>query len=623
MLKGFRSGFGKECTGLGDIGPQRYLSRVIPHFRSLKSFLDYCGSRGELAVVERQVDPYLEVCEIADRVMRQDGGGKAILFRSVKGSEFPVAVNLLGSENRMAWALGDQTLRQTQRRVEALTELEPPRTVGEAWRALKAVGALRHAPPKTVRKASCQEVVESTVDLGRLPVLTTWPQDAGPFITWPMVFSQSPSGKPNCGMYRMQVFDHNTTGMHWQRQKDGRRHLDEASRRIPVAVALGGPPALAWAATAPLPPDLYEMLLAGFLTRRRVPMIGCGIHGIQVPAEADFVLEGWVDPDDLRHEGPFGDHTGYYSQAGMYPAFHVERITRRKDAIFPATVVGGPPKEDGFMGLATERVFLPLLRRLHGEISDMRLPPEGVFHNLALLTVKKRFPYHAHKSFHSVWGTGQMMFTKAVATFDEGTDLANPEALLDILDKNWHARKDTVLASGPADTLDHAGTADFGGKIGLDATTRISGEWMGERSGRNTEGPFRREPPPGIVRWTLADAKGRVLLMLIEKSFAAQGRELLQRLQGSLGPNVLFAAVFDDAFALESPANALVVGGANLDPARDVLVLDTLRPGLALGFDCTKKRPDEGYDRGPWPEWIRQDPEVVRRVDGFWKELGL
>ncbi|HNY31273.1 MAG TPA: menaquinone biosynthesis decarboxylase [Fibrobacteria bacterium] len=596
---------------------------MVPHFRSLSSFLQYCGSRGELAVVDRTVDPHLEICEIADRVMRQDGGGKAILFRSVKGSAFPVAVNILGSANRMAWALGDESLSQTQRRVEAVTELEPPSSLAQGWKFLKALAGLRHAPPRRVRRAPCQEVVEPSVDLSSLPVLTTWPEDAGPFITWPMVFSQSPSGKPNCGMYRMQVFDRTTTGMHWQRQKDGRRHLDEASRRIPVAVALGGPPALAWAATAPLPPDLYEMLLAGFLTRRRVPMVRCGVHGIQVPAEADFVLEGWVDPDDLRREGPFGDHTGYYSQAGMYPAFHVERITRRRDAIFPATVVGGPPKEDGFMGLATERVFLPLLRRLHGEISDMKLPPEGVFHNLALLSVKKRFPYHAHKSFHSVWGTGQMMFTKAVVAFDEGTDLSDPESLLDRLDRNWHARRDTVFATGPADTLDHAGEADFGGKIGLDATTRTSGEWTGERSGRDGKGPFRGEPPSGILRWRTADAKGRVLLVLIEKTTADRGREILRALQGSLGPDVLLAAVFDDDFALESPANAMVVGGANLDPARDVVVLDTLRPGLALGLDCTRKRPDEGYERGEWPGWIRQDPEVVRRVDGFWKEMGL
>lgn len=596
---------------------------MVPSFRSLRSFLQYCDSRGELATIDREVDPYLEVCEISDRVMRSSGGGKALLFTRVKGSAFPVAVNLLGSENRMAWALGHLSLDQVQRKMESVVDLEPPRSLGEAWSALKSLAALRHAPVRKVRRAPCQEVVEPQVDLNALPVLTTWPDDAGPFITWPAVFSQSPAGKPNCGMYRMQVFDRKTTGMHWQRQKDGRRHLDEASRRIPVSVALGGPPSIAWAATAPLPPDLFEMLLCGFLTGRRVPMVSSLSNGIPVPAEADFVLEGWVDPDDLRNEGPFGDHTGYYSQAGNYPAFHVERITRRRDAIFPATVVGVPPKEDEYMGLATERVFLPLLRRLHGEIRDMRLPPEGVFHNLALLSVRKRFPYHAHKSFHSVWGTGQMMFTKVVAAFDEGADLRDPRGLLAALDKNWHARRDTVSSSGPADTLDHANHADFGGKLGLDATTRIGGEAQDQVSTGRLEAPLAGRPPAGVVAWKPADPEGRVLLVQVDKGSCGPVRDVLRALAASVSGTVLLVAVFDDAFALESASNALVVGGANLDPARDVVVLDTARPGGALGLDCTKKGAQEGYGRGAWPGWIEQDPLVVARVDTYWKELGL
>jgi 4-hydroxy-3-polyprenylbenzoate decarboxylase len=600
---------------------------VIPTFTSLRTFLEHCRAHDDLVVIERSVDPHLEICEIADRVMRQRGGGKALLFTNVKGSSFPVAVNILGSERRMAWALGSESLREVEQRIARIAELEPPRSLGDAWRAAKAVSGLRHAFPKTVRSAPAQERVQSEVDLAKLPVLTTWPADAGPFITFPMVFSRSPDGRSNCGMYRVQIFDRKTTGMHWQRQKDGRRHLDEAARRIPVAVALGGPPVLTYAATAPLPPDVFEMLLAGFLQRRRVPMVKCGIHDILVPAESDFVLEGWVDPDDLRLEGPFGDHTGYYSQEGMYPAFHVKRITHRKDAIYPATVVGVPPKEDNWMGLATERLFLPLLRRVHGEIRDLRLPPEGVFHNLVVAGIRKRFPGHAHKSFHAVWGTGQMMFTKMCVAVDQGVDLSDNRALLDALDRNWHAVRDTALSRGPADTLDHAAACDFGGKIGLDATTRIDGEDRFPRSSSDdrTGWTFDASRFPGVVKAICPEGSdGRILLVQIAKNEAGQGLAFLKGLgRHDLSGRILAVAVFDDAEALESGGMALVVGGANFEPSRDLVVLDSPRPGKALGFDCTKKRADEGYDRGTWPAIIKQDPSVVAKVDGYWKELGL
>ena len=559
--------------------------------------------------------------------MRQGGGGKALLFTNVKGSTFPVAVNVLGSERRMAWALGSETLAEVEARVARIAEIEPPRSLREAWNALQAVADLRYVAPRRVRTAPVQEQVQPEVDLGRLPVLTTWPADAGPFVTFPMVFSRSPDGKPNCGMYRMQVFDRRTTGMHWQRQKDGRRHLDEASRRIPVAVALGGPPVLTYAASAPLPPDIFEMLLAGFLQRRRVPMVRCGLHDLLVPAEADFVLEGWVDPDDLRLEGPFGDHTGYYSQEGMYPAFHVQRVTHRRDAIYPATVVGVPPKEDNWMGLATERIFLPLVRRIHGEIRDLRLPPEGVFHNLALLAIRKRYPAHAHKSFHAVWGTGQMMFTKMCVAVDHGVDLSDPRAILAALDRNWHAERDTSLSRGPADTLDHADACDFGGKIGLDATARLDGEDAFPRSGQDADPAWSFEVArhPGVVRAVVPDGSdGRVLLVQIAKDGPRQGLAFLKSLKRQdLSSRILAVAVFDDAEALESGGMALVVGGANFEPSRDLVVLDSPRPGKALGFDCTKKRADEGYDRGAWPAIIEQDPSVVARVDACWKELGL
>ena len=600
---------------------------VIPSFRSLREFLSFCAERGELQVVDRAVDRNLEVCEIADRQMRSQGGGKALLFTNVKDSSFPVAVNILGSEKRMAWALGEHSIEAVEQRVERLVLARPPRSLREGWELVKAASELRYLPPRRVRTGPVREVVEPDVDLGRLPVLTTWPDDAGPFITWPMVFTRGSNGVPNCGMYRMQVFDSRTTGMHWQRQKDGRRHMDEAGGRIPVAVALGGPPALTWAATAPLPPDIFEMLLAGFLQRRRVPMVTTP-SGLSVPAESDFVLEGYVDSSDLRLEGPFGDHTGYYSQAGMYPAFHVERVTRRGDAIFPATVVGLPPKEDAYMGLATERLFLPLLKRVHGEIVQMHLPLEGVFHNLAIVAIRKRFPAHAHKTFHAIWGTGQMMFTKIAVAVDEGVDPSNPRAVLAALDRNWHARRDTVLSSGPADTLDHAAaTPDISSKIGLDATSRgpeddggipslAGGDW----GAAGWEFPLERFPR--VVEARLPpEAEGRVLLLRIRKDEPGAGRRVLEELRfHDLSPRILFVVVFDEESPLRATGLAATVAGNNLDPARDCVVLQSPRPGLALGIDATRKRPDEGYPRGEWPRLAIQDPAVVARVDAWERE---
>lgn len=596
---------------------------VIPSFRSLREFLNHCDRRGELLVVDRPVDAHLEIAEIADRQMRAPGGGKALLFTNVKGKAFPLAVNIMGSENRMSWALGEHSIKAAEQRVERLVLARPPKGLREGWELLKGLAEARYLPPRTVRTGPVREVVEADVDLTRLPVLTTWPEDAGPFITYPMVFTRGANGVPNCGMYRMQVFDARTTGMHWQRQKDGRRHLDEAARRIPVAVALGGPPVLTWAATAPLPPEIFEMLLAGFLQRRRVPMV-LTPDGIPVPAESDFVLEGYVDPADLRREGPFGDHTGYYSQAGQYPAFHVTRITRRSDAIFPATLVGLPPKEDAYMGLATERLFLPLLKRVHGEIRELHLPLEGVFHNLAVVSIRKRFPAHAHKTFHAIWGTGQMMFTKMAVAVDHDVDPHNPRAVLAALDRNWHARRDTVTSTGPSDSLDHAApTPDISGKIGLDATARTSEDdggqpiLGGEFGASGWVFPMERFPE---VRQALLppEADGRVLLLEIEKTSAGAGKRLLENLRvHDLSPRILFVVVFDEAAPVQTLGLAVTVAGNNIDPARDCVVLDSPRPGLALGLDATRKLLDEGYPRGEWPRLALQDPGIVARVDAM------
>lgn len=597
-------------------------------FRSLREFLEHCSRHDQLRVIDRPVDRHLEICEISDREMKRPGGGKALLFTNVIGSRFPVAVNVMGSPERVAWSLGSNNLAQVEARIRALTDIEPPRSIREAGSLLMKALDLRHAPPRKVRKAAVQEVFQETVDLDQLPVLTTWPEDGGPFLTYPMVFSKGRDGRSNCGMYRMQVFDKSTTGMHWQRHKDGRSQSQEYGAAMPVAVALGGPPVLTYSATAPLPPGIFEMLLAGFLQRRRVPMVKCRTSDLMVPADADFVLEGEVDASDLRWEGPFGDHTGFYSQADWYPAFKVKALSHRRDAIYPATIVGLPPVEDAYLGEATERLFLPLLQRVHGEIADMRLPIEGAFHNLVMLTVKKRFPGHARKTFAAVWGTGQMMFTKYALAVRPGFDLKDTQGVLEEIGAHWNDEFDTARYEGPTDTLDHAPNArNLGSKLGIDATPKLPEEnrpspdapasLRGEVSGWSLD-PVRF---PEVRKATLV-GNGRVLFLLVEKDRPRHGREILERiLPESIPAHTLFVVLSDDPGFLPDLSTAVLVAFGNTDPGRDVLSLKTRRPGGALGFDATRKLPEEGYAQGPWPTLISQDPAIVTKVDGYAQEI--
>ncbi len=597
---------------------------MIEPFGSLREFLGYCDARGQLRVIDRAVDRKLEVCEIADREMKRPGGGKALLFTDVKGSRFPVAVNIMGSSDRIAWSLGSPSLREVEARVSGLVDIEPPKSLAEAGKLLVKALDLRHAPIRKVRKGPSQECRQETVDLDALPVLTTWPEDGGPFVTYPMVFSRGPDGRSNCGMYRMQVFDQNTTGMHWQRHKDGRSQSQEHGAPMPVAVALGGPPVLTYAATAPLPPGIFEMLLAGFLQRKRVDMVRCRTNDLLVPAQADFILEGTVDPTDLLWEGPFGDHTGFYSQADWYPAFRVKHVSHRRDAIFPATIVGRPPVEDAYLGEATERIFQPLLRRVHGEIHDMHLPIEGAFHNLVLLGVKKRFPGHARKSFAAVWGTGQMMFTKYAIGFSHEQDLKDTQGMLEAIGAHTDFHRDVSRFEGPTDTLDHAPNhRNLGSKLGIDATPKLPEE--------NRSHP---DAAPQTIDWSINSdhfpevsqsrtvGQERVVLWTIRKDGPGKGLEILRRIRPQdLPPRCLFVVVSDDPGFQEDLATATLVALGNTDPGRDVMVLQTLRPGGALGLDATRKLPEEGYAQGPWPTLITQDAGIVSQVDCYAKEI--
>ncbi len=502
-------------------------------YRDYQHFLDVLQSKGELVRITEPVSPYLEITEIADRVMK--AGGPALLFENPAGTPqrrgtpdpksavmnrpsidpagrppgeiryaYPVAINTMGTKKRMSLALSCDDFEEHAERIRALLKPEVPGGPLEAIKALpKLLGDLKNIPPKTVKNALCQEIVwqGSDIDLTKLPVLNCWPEDGGPYITLPLVFTNDPlTGKRNVGMYRVQVYDEKTCGMHWQMHKTGARHMEEAgamNRRIEVAVVLGGDPVYNFAAISPLPPGLDEMLFAGFLRRENVNLVACKTLDIKVPADAEFVLEGYVDPSERRLEGPFGDHTGYYSLAGDFPVLHITCLTMRQKPVYPATIVGQPPMEDGWMGNAVERIFLPMIQLTVPEIVDMHLPVAATFHNMAFIRIKKKYPGHAYKVMNAIWGLGGLAFTKFVYIFDEDCDVQDLNEVIFRIGANCDPGRDTLHSRGPVDQLDHASVAEgFGGKIGFDCTHK----WPGENG-------FSRDYPKLITMATDVKAK--------------------------------------------------------------------------------------------------------------------
>jgi len=480
-------------------------------FDSFRDFLRALEQDGELRRISAPVATELEITEVADREMKRPGGGQALLFErptiNGKPSPFPLAINTLGSTRRMARSLGVGSLAEAAAGLEGLIKARPPATFREAFKLLGTALELRHAKPKSVASGPCKEVVHRfevlpartepwpaapDVNLApvagplptllNLPIQKCWPQDGGRFITLPCVVTRDPdSGERNLGMYRIQIYDERTTGMHWQLQKVAARHgrrYYETGERMPVAIFLGGDPVFTFAATAPLPDGLDEFLLAGYLRRKSVELVKCETNDLEVPADADFVIEGYVDPKEpLRMEGPFGDHTGYYSLPEPYPVFHVTAITHRKDAIYPATIVGIPPMEDYHMGCASVELFLPVIRMTFPEIVDLALPAEGVFHNLVFVSIRKTYPMQAYKIMHGLWGMGQMMFTKYIVVVDSDVNVRNTSEVLFRLCANTDPQRDSIFTRGPADVLDHATTElAVGSKLGIDATKKLPGE---------------------------------------------------------------------------------------------------------------------------------------------------
>ena len=445
-------------------------------YKNLEHFVEVLERAGELRRIKEPVSPFLEITEITDRVCKK--GGPALLFENVAGYEMPVLMNAFGSVKRMCLALEVESLDEIAAELLGFLETEAD-TLMKKLRLLPKLRRLGRMFPKTVSQAPCQEVVLTgeDLDLGKIPVLTCWPGDGGPFITLPVVITHHPdTGRRNVGMYRLQVYDGKTTGMHWHAHKGGAQHYrvaESKGERLPAAVAIGPDPAVTYAATAPLPEDIDEILFAGFLRGEAVEMVKCVTQPLLVPAQSQIVLEGYVDPGERRREGPFGDHTGYYSLADDYPVFHLTAITQRRAPVYPATIVGRPPMEDCFMAKATERIFFPLIKRQMPEIVDLNLPVEGVFHNLAFVSIDKRYPGHAKKVMHAIWGLGQMMFTKIIIVFDKEVDVQDLSQVLWRLGNNVDPRRDAVMVEGPVDALDHAAPLlHYGSKMGIDATRK-------------------------------------------------------------------------------------------------------------------------------------------------------
>lgn len=601
-------------------------------YKNLSEFIEVLKAEGEVKVISKQVSVHLEISRLTDAESKSPGGGKALYFENVEGSAFPVATNLFGSDRRICLALGVTDLDQLGNRIRDLVHMSPPSGLKEMVGLLPTVLGLTRYFPRNAKSGTppCQENVfkGDRVDLTRLPVLQCWPKDAGPFVTLPLVFTKSlKTGKRNVGMYRLQIFDRNTTGMHWHIHKDGSHYYNEyrdAKKRMPVAVAIGCDPASIYAATAPMPRDVDELILAGFIRNKPVPMAQCLTIDMKVPAEAEFVLEGYVEPGELRREGPFGDHTGFYSLADDYPVFHVTALTHRHSPVYSATLVGPPPMEDCYLAKATERLFLPLLQTVFPEIQDYWLPWEGVFHNLVIVSLKKEYPGHAVKVINGLWGQGQMSFSKAIVMVDHRVDLTRPEEIMRALLSRLDLNSDLVYSKGILDVLDHSSpTPVFGSKIGVDLTPRAKGEpardidvnlpasdppsedTLLEQLQEQMENilHLRSFPGPGDTGYHFS-IRNRILCLGVQKGEDETGQMLAEKLLNLKGLDHFNIIIFYDPDVDIKDASVLLWKlFNNVDPERDMH-----RGRNKIVIDAGIKGPRDGHTR-KWPEELTFDVE--------------
>lgn len=603
-------------------------------FTDLKGFVTLLEERGQLTRVATSVSTYLEMAEIADRLVKS--GGPAVLFENPKARDgtrlsMPVVMNLFGTRQRMAWALGVESLDDIGARIRALLDVRLGGGLIGLMSNLPKLREVAALPPKRVRAAPAQQVVlrGGQVDLSRLPVLTTWPQDGGPFITLPLVITRDPErGDLNIGMYRMQVLDERSTAMHWQLHKSGARHYEAAKRlgrRLEVAVAIGGDPALIYGATAPLPPvpGLNEYSLTGFLRGRSLEVVKGVSVDLEVPAHAEIVLEGYVDPaEELVVEGPFGDHTGFYTLPDLYPRFHVTTVTMRAHPLYPATVVGRPPMEDAYLIEASERIFLEPARLILPEIRDYHLPPAGIAHNLVNVAIEKSYPGQAYKVANGLLGLGQMMFAKVVLVADDPA--ADPRDHLGFWRHtlaNAVPGRDSQFAKGPIDVLDHSSRAfGYGSKLILDGTRKAKEEG-GEVAYVPNPERGRAELPSHAEIVDQHQLAGGFWFITTLKERAGQGRHLGEwAARQAAAKGVRLVAVLDHQCDPRDFDDCIWTMLNNIDPERDVQVIDSLVSAPVLVADATPKLPSEGFERG-WPEKLVMPAEVRARVDDMWPEL--
>jgi len=603
----------------------------------LSGFVKELEQAGELLRITRPVSTKLEMTEIADRISKLPHGGKALLFEQT-GTPYPLLMNSLGSMKRMILAFYGRSPDELTDIITGLfRELirQPENLSGKLSLLPKLNRITSWLPKQTNRKGSCQEVVHSIPDLYKLPILTCWPGDGGPFITLPLVHTSDPeTGTRNVGMYRMQVFSKNETGMHWQVHKTGARHYrsyQKTDRRMPVVVTLGGDPVYTYCAAAPLPDGVDEYLLAGFIRQKPVELVKCLTQDLWVPADSDFVIEGYVDPGEpLRTEGPFGDHTGFYSLEDSYPVFHVTAITHRKDAVYPATVVGIPPQEDAWMAWATEKLFAPAIRlTMIPDLSNLHLPVSGIAHNLALITVGSDYPGQARKVMHAVWGGGQLMFTKYLVAFRNNIDLHNYFTLAKELSDRVDPARHIERGFGPLDVLDHAArTMALGGKIGIDATGELLPDSIRNITDIDlSDAMALRNQNPEITGINL-DLTGKgISLGLV--SVVKQRKNLCRDLAGEIRLSeelgrIRFWLFFDDGVDLTDPALFTWILGSHTDPEFDVWIYTRAANKSGILFvDATRKNKElDGFER-PWPNPVVMSPEIIQKIDTMWPGLNL
>ena len=612
-------------------------------YKSLRAFIEKLEEAGELVRIKTFVNPELEIAEITDRVSKTPDRNKALLFENT-GTGFPLLINSMGSDRRMCIALGVNHLDEVMNDVDGLLKkMSAPKSgLLDKLAMLPELGKFAFYMPKVVGgRGACQEVVMAKPDLSKLPVLKCWPEDGGPFITLPAIHTKDPNtGMRNIGMYRMQVFDEQMTGMHWHKHKVSARHYNEykkMGKRMPVAVALGGDPIYTYAATAPLPDNVDEYMLAGFLRKKKVEMVRCITQPeIEVPSDADIIIEGYVDPnEELIWEGPFGDHTGYYSLPDWYPRFHVTAITHRKDAIYPATIVGIPPQEDAWIGKATERIFLtPIKMTMVPEITDMNMPVEGVFHNLVIATINKEYAGQGQKVMNAMWGAGQMMFNKILVLANgvgqNGIKIDDYAKLTQEVFRNLNPVTDVYFSQGPMDVLDHScSKMGFGGKMCIDGTRKTEEELTEPLVDYKVPANFSVEKMMAVLPEVIGmndklmqELDIPVLFVSMKKDRTGHVRELHAKLAAQDGMEGIKMILYvEHTVDIMDIPDVLWRFCNNLDPRRDNMFGGKTQQ--ILGLDGTRKtKKHDNFDR-PWPNIIVADDATIVAVDQKWKDLGL